>query len=269
MEELPPPLSDTRSIRRSRTVPLSPPNLSTLVVAAAAIVLASFFGSAQGIRFPNRIPDPAAGSPTRPTRTAVFALGSFWRSEAVFGCLGGVVRTAVGYAGGSKPNPEYRSLRDHAECVQVEYDPRLISYRQLLDVFWSSHDSRQVLGQGPDVGNQYRSIIFTNGTEESRLAALSKEREQTKSKSSVVTTQTQHLETFYPAEPEHQKFELKRNPLLLQLMGNLPEEELQRSRLAAKMNSFAAELCPPHIQKQIDAKIGDIIRKSWPLLRNV
>ncbi|KAI6671478.1 hypothetical protein NL676_006363 [Syzygium grande] len=268
MEELPPPLSDTRSIRRSRSVPLSPPNLSTLVVAAAAaIVLASFFGSAQGIRFPNRIPDPAAG--TRPTRTAVFALGSFWRSEAVFGCLGGVVRTAVGYAGGSKPNPEYRSLRDHAECVQVEYDPRLISYRQLLDVFWSSHDSRQVLGQGPDVGNQYRSIIFTNGTEESRLAALSKEREQTKSKSSVVTTQIQHLETFYPAEPEHQKFELKQNPLLLQLMGNLPEEELQRSRLAAKMNSFAAELCPPHTQKQIDTKIGDIIRKSWPLLRNV
>ncbi|KAK3410424.1 hypothetical protein EUGRSUZ_J02417 [Eucalyptus grandis] len=281
--EGPRPLSETRSIRLSRGVPLSLPNLSTLLL----LVLASLFGNAQCIRFANRIPDPAAGSPNQPLRTAVFALGSFWRSEAVFGCLDGVVRTAVGYAGGSKPNPEYRSLRDHAECVQlvsiftralfvfvnaalhVEYDPRLISYRQLLDVFWSSHDSRQVLGQGPDVGNQYRSIIFTNGTEESRLAALSKEREQSKSKSSVVTTQIQHLETFYHAEPEHQKFELKQKPLLLQLMGNLPEEELQKSSLAAKLNSFAGELCPPHIQKQIDAKIGDIIRKSWPLLRNV
>ncbi|KAL3720508.1 hypothetical protein ACJRO7_005339 [Eucalyptus globulus] len=257
-------LSGNHSTRLSRSVPLSPPNLLTL-----AVVLASFFGGAQCIRLANRIPDPAAGFPDQPSRTAVFALGSFWRSEAVFGCLDGVVRTAVGYAGGSKPNPEYRSLRDHAECVQVEYDPRLISYRQLLDVFWSSHDSRQVLGQGPDVGNQYRSIIFTNGTEESRLAALSKEREQSKSKSSVVTTQIQHLETFYHAEPEHQKFELKQKPLILQLMGNLPEDELQKSSLAAKLNSFAAELCPPHIQKQIDAKIGDIIRKSWPLLRNV
>ncbi|KAL3720498.1 hypothetical protein ACJRO7_005335 [Eucalyptus globulus] len=181
------PLSGTRLTRLSRSVPLSPPNLLTL-----AIVLASFFGGAQCIRLANRIPDPAAGSPDQPSRTAVFALGSFWRSEAVFGCLDGVVRTAVGYAGGSKPIPEYRSLRDHAECVQLEYDPRLITYRQLLDVFWSSHDSR--------------SIIFTNGTEESRLAALSKEREQSKSKSGVVTTQIQHLETFYHAEPEHQVF---------------------------------------------------------------
>lgn len=118
--------------------------------------------------------------------------------------------------------------------VQVEYDPRMTSFRELLDVFWSSHDSRQVFGQGPDVGNQYRylfslpslllynhtperevlwfvesyqlsrSIIFTNGTEESRIAALSKEKEQTRSKNSVITTHIQQLGVFYPAEPEHQ-----------------------------------------------------------------
>ncbi|OWM88916.1 hypothetical protein CDL15_Pgr020870 [Punica granatum] len=168
------------------------------------LLMASFLDGAQCIRFLGRISEQPKEPPNQSLKTAVFALGSFWRSEAVFGCLHGVVRTTAGYAGGSKTNPEYRSLGNHAESVQVEYDPRLISYRQLLEVFWSSHDSRQVFGQGPDVGSQYRSVIFVNGTEESRLAAFSKEREQTKSKSSVVTTQIQQIGTFYPAEPEHQ-----------------------------------------------------------------
>ncbi|KAM7250776.1 hypothetical protein ACFE04_022659 [Oxalis oulophora] len=225
------------------------------------------------IRLPERVPrttvsDVSTSDQQQQLNTAVFALGSFWRSEAIFGCLDGVVRTSVGYAGGSKANPEYRSLGDHAESVKVEYDPRLTSFSELLEVFWSSHDARQVFGQGPDVGNQYRSIIFTNGAEESHLAASSKEREQAKSRSSVVTTQIQQLETFYPAEPEHQKFELKQNPFLLQLMGNLPQEELERSNLAAKLNSYAAELCPPRSQKQIDAKINEIMKKGWPVLRD-
>ncbi|KAK1359850.1 Peptide-methionine (S)-S-oxide reductase [Heracleum sosnowskyi] len=217
-----------------------------------------------------RIPDRIQKDPTNQVlKTATFCLGSFWRSESVFGCVDGVVRTSVGYAGGSKVNPEYRSLGDHAECVQIEYDPTVINFRQLLEVFWSNHDSRQVFGQGPDVGNQYRSIIFTNGTEESRLAALSKEREQTRLKSSIVTTQIQRLGLFYPAESDHQKFELKRIHFLLQLIGNLPEEELQRSRLAAKLNGYAAELCPWRTQKRLDAKINDIVRKGWPILQDV
>ncbi|CAA0819329.1 Peptide methionine sulfoxide reductase A5 [Striga hermonthica] len=240
--------------------------LTCAVFLVSTILLAS--KSALSIRFPDRISNPD-GAADQILRTAVFALGSFWRSEAAFGCLDGVIRTSAGYAGGSRPSPEYRSLGDHAECVQIEYDPRIISYKQLLDVFWTSHDSRQVFGQGPDVGNQYRSIIFTNGTEESRFAAISKEREQTRSRNSVITTQIQQLETFYPAESEHQKFELKQNPFLLQLIGNLPEEELQRSTLATKLNGYAAELCPPRMQRQIDAKINDIIRKGWPILRAI
>lgn len=240
-------------------------HFSFLLLIVAGVLIAS---PATGIRLPDRQLEPPP-APSYPLKTAVFALGSFWRSEAVFGCLNGVVRTTVGYSGGSKPNPDYRSLGDHAESVQIEYDSKVISYRQLLEVFWSSHDSRQVFGQGPDVGNQYRSIIFTNGTSESRLASISKEREQAKSKSSIVTTQIQPLETFYPAEPEHQKFELKRRPFLQHLIGNLPEEELQRSTVAARMNSYAAELCPPRIQRQIDAKINDIIRKGWPVLRDI
>lgn len=223
------------------------------------------------IRFPDPIHnDQTVTQQIRPVKLAVFALGSFWRSEAAFGCIPGVIRTTVGYAGGSKSNPEYRNLGDHAECVQVEYDANVIQYKELLDVFWASHDSRQVFGQGPDVGNQYRSIIFTNGTLEARLAAASKEREQTKSRSSIVTTQIQQLGTFHQAEPEHQKFELKRNRFLLQLIGNMPEEELLSSSLAAQLNGYAAELCPPDIQKRIDAKIDDVLKKNgWPVLRNV
>lgn len=145
----------------------------------------------------------------------------------------------------------------------------MLNFKQLLEVFWTSHDSRQVFGQGPDVGMQYRSIIFTNGTEESRFATISKEREQTKSKSGIVTTQIHQLGTFYVAEPDHQKFELKRNPFLLQLIGNLPEEDLEKSTLAAKLNSYAADLCPARKQRQIDAKINDIMKKGWPILREV
>ncbi|CAD5190357.1 peptide methionine sulfoxide reductase A5-like [Musa acuminata AAA Group] len=233
-----------------------------------ALFFASLANQAVGIRFPDRIPELTPTS-QRPLRTAVFALGSFWRSEAVFGCLPGVVRTSVGYAAGSKTNPEYRNLGDHAECVRVEYDPKLIQFKQLLDVFWSSHDSRQVFGQGPDVGDQYRSIIFTNQTQEARLAAVSKEREQAKSRSSLVTTEIQQLGVFYPAEAEHQKFELKRNRFLLQLIGNMPDEELMTSSLAAKLNGYAAELCPTIIQRKIDAKIDEIVKNGWPVLREI
>ncbi|WRX09749.1 Peptide methionine sulfoxide reductase MsrA domain - like 1 [Theobroma cacao] len=292
--------------------------LNFLTLASLSTILCA--GKAFSIRIPDRISGTPRDLSDQSLKTAVFALGSFWRSEAVFGCLNGVVRTTAGYAGGSKINPEYRSLGDHAESVLVEYDPSEINFRQLLEIFWSSHDPRQVFGQGPDVGNQYRSIIFTNWTEEARLAAMSKEREQTKSRNSIVTTQVQQLGSFYPAEPEHQvwcspifflfergtlnkdskdfcywehagvigklkheccvnsnyqlittnqKFELKRHPLLLQLIGNLPEDELERSNLATKLNGYAAELCPPRIQKQIDAKINEIIRKGWPVLRDV
>ncbi|KAF2573581.1 hypothetical protein F2Q70_00001040 [Brassica cretica] len=123
---------------------------------AILVLYISLLDKTVSIRLSNQISDPVVDSPDRPLKSAVFALGSFWRSEAAFGCINGVVRTTAGYSGGTKVNPEYRKLGDHAESVQVEYDPRVVGYRQLLDVFWSSHDSRQVFGQGPDVGNQYR-----------------------------------------------------------------------------------------------------------------
>ncbi|XP_031476990.1 peptide methionine sulfoxide reductase A5 [Nymphaea colorata] len=234
---------------------------------AALLVLCLLLDGTLCVRVPVNIPPSVSVGDRNPSlRTAVFALGSFWRAEAVFGCLQGVERTTAGYAGGTKARPEFRSLGDHAEAVQVEYDPKTISFKQLLDIFWSSHDSRQVFGQGPDVGNQYRSIIFTNGTEEARLASVSKEKEQAKSKSSLVTTIIMQLVEFYPAEFEHQKFELRRNPFLLQLVGGMTEE-IAASNFGAKLNGYAAELCPPDIQRRMDAKIENIVSKGWPALR--
>jgi peptide-methionine (S)-S-oxide reductase len=93
---------------------------SHYILSIFIILIAFIFDNANSIRFPDRVAQPARDqSDQQHLQTAVFALGSFWRSEAVFGCLPGVVRTTVGYSGGSKPNPEYRSFGDHAESVQV------------------------------------------------------------------------------------------------------------------------------------------------------
>ncbi|KAK8940683.1 Peptide methionine sulfoxide reductase A5 [Platanthera zijinensis] len=223
-----------------------------------------------GIRFPQAIPASSRRYPNRPLKSAVFALGSFWRSEAAFGCLPGVARTLVGYSGGTKPNPDYRNLGNHAECVKIEYDPTLISFKQLLDIFWASHDSRQVFGQGPDVGNQYSSaVVKLLKTSENNVLGVSKVREIYKIVINLVSCQSRQKQLLIIIHHVLQKFELKRQPFLLQLIGNMPEEELQKSSIATKLNGYASELCPPKIQKQIDAKIDEILKNNWPILKEV
>ncbi|KAL4340588.1 hypothetical protein GQ457_08G003760 [Hibiscus cannabinus] len=182
-------------------------NRNLLVLQLLALASPSIFCTDKA--FSIRIPDRASNTPgelsDQSLKTAVFALGSFWRSEAVFGCLNGVVRTTAGYAGGSKEVwvtmlkmidkiVDDFHLNFDPKDEQVEYNPKEINFRQLLEIFWSSHDPRQVFGQGPDAGNQYRSIVFTNGTKEARLATMSQEREQAKSRTSIVTTQIQQLQ---------------------------------------------------------------------------
>eukprot|EP00246_Nothoceros_aenigmaticus_P017514 TRINITY_DN8607_c0_g1_i1.p1 TRINITY_DN8607_c0_g1~~TRINITY_DN8607_c0_g1_i1.p1 ORF type:complete len:238 (-),score=39.81 TRINITY_DN8607_c0_g1_i1:452-1165(-) len=197
-------------------------------------------------------------------RTAVFALGSFWKAEAAFGCLEGVVRTTAGYSGGSKLNPDYHSIGDHAEAVEVEYNPHVIAYEKLLKVFWANHDPAQVYGQGPDVGDQYRSIIFTQADNEHTLAESSKVKEQKKMKNVAIQTALQPLTVFYPAEAEHQKFELRRRPQLLRVLGSMAEEDYAHCRRATKLNGYAAGTCSKHMQKRVEAKLEPFL-KTKPL----
>ena len=140
---------------------------------------------------------------------ATFGAGCFWGVEAAFRQLDGVTKTEVGYEGGDLENPTYEDVcshtTGHAEVVQVTYDPERISYGDLLQVFWGKHDPTQLNRQGWDVGDQYRSVIFTHDAEQEEAAARSKAQEQTRHAQPVVT-QIEPVGTFYVAEDYHQQY---------------------------------------------------------------
>jgi peptide-methionine (S)-S-oxide reductase len=144
-----------------------------------------------------------------PTETATFGAGCFWGVEYVFERVPGVVRTEVGYAGGHTDRPTYRDVcshtTGHAEVLQVEFDPEVVTYDQLLEVFWAMHDPTQVNRQGPDVGDQYRSVIFTHSPEQQLAAAASRERAQTRF-DRPIATEIEPAPTFWPAEDYHQQY---------------------------------------------------------------
>jgi peptide-methionine (S)-S-oxide reductase len=146
---------------------------------------------------------------------ATFAAGCFWGVEAAFRQVTGVTSTQVGYTGGWLPNPSYEDVctdrTGHAEAVEVEYDPTQVSYEQLLDVFWNTHDPTTVNRQGPDIGSQYRSAIFFHAPEQEAAAKASKEKHQNSGryKRPIVTEITPATE-FYRAEEYHQQYFEKR-----------------------------------------------------------
>ena len=144
---------------------------------------------------------------------ALFAAGCFWGVEAAFREVPGVTATAVGYSGGTTENPTYEQVcsgrTGHAETVQVEYDPSQVTYDQLLDVFWESHDPTTPNRQGPDVGTQYRSAIFVDGPEQEAAAIASRERRQAGLRRPIVTEITPAT-TFWRAEEYHQQYLEKR-----------------------------------------------------------
>jgi peptide-methionine (S)-S-oxide reductase len=147
------------------------------------------------------------------TKKATFAAGCFWGVEAAFRETPGVVGTTVGYTGGRSENPTYEQVcshtTGHAEAVEVEFDPEKISYEQLLDIFFTTHDPTQMNRQGPDVGDQYRSAIFAHDSDQEVAAAKAKAEAQTKWPRPVVTEITPAA-TFYPAEDYHQRYLEKR-----------------------------------------------------------
>jgi peptide-methionine (S)-S-oxide reductase len=146
-------------------------------------------------------------------QTAVFGAGCFWGVEETFRQTPGVIRTEVGYTGGKTKNPTYREVcghgTGHAEVVKVEFDASQVSYSELLDIFWGEHDPTQLNRQGPDVGDQYRSVIFFESAEQEAEAKASLERHR-KDYSRPIVTQIVPAETFYPAEDYHQQYLAKR-----------------------------------------------------------
>ncbi|MGH2809235.1 MAG: peptide-methionine (S)-S-oxide reductase MsrA [Actinomycetota bacterium] len=145
--------------------------------------------------------------------TAVFGLGCFWGAERLFWKLDGVYTTAVGYSGGSTPNPTYEEVcsakTGHAEAVLVVFDPKMISYGELLKVFFEEHDPTQGMRQGNDVGTQYRSAIYYTNDEQKRIAeeAVRMYEDALGSKGlGTITTEVAHAGEFYYAEDYHQQY---------------------------------------------------------------
>ena len=143
--------------------------------------------------------------------TAVFANGCFWCTEATFKMLKGVIVVEPGYAGGKIDNPTYEQVSNgntgHAECIKIEFDPSVISYDDLLAVFFNTHDPTTLNRQGNDVGTQYRSAIFYTTPEQKEKAEKTiKELDASKSYDKPVVTEVAPLGKFYPAEDYHKNF---------------------------------------------------------------
>ena len=145
------------------------------------------------------------------TAVAVFGGGCFWCTEAIFDELRGVKSVISGYAGGTTKNPSYEQVcsgrTGHAEAIKIEFDPAEISFRDLITVFFATHDPTTLNRQGNDVGTQYRSaIFFADEQQKAEAAALIKELEETKTFNNTIVTTLEPLTEFYPAEDYHQKF---------------------------------------------------------------
>ncbi|MBD2305901.1 peptide-methionine (S)-S-oxide reductase MsrA [Chroococcidiopsis sp. FACHB-1243] len=163
------------------------------------------------------------GNPLKPPypagmETAMFGMGCFWGAERKFWQLDGVFITAVGYAAGYTPNPTYKEvcsgMTGHNEVVFVVYDPKVISYEQLLKVFWENHDPTQGMRQGNDVGTQYRSGVYVYSEEQKQLAIAARDAYQqalTQAGYGKITTEIIDAPEFYWAEEYHQQY-LAKNP---------------------------------------------------------
>lgn len=143
--------------------------------------------------------------------TATFGAGCFWGVEQVFIDTPGVTETAVGYAGGHTTNPTYRDVcsgrTGHAEVVQVTFDPDRVSYDQLLDIFWENHNPTTMNRQGPDIGDQYRSAVFTHSDKQCAAATNAKDAHQNSGRfGRPIVTEITPASEFYRAEEYHQRY---------------------------------------------------------------
>jgi peptide-methionine (S)-S-oxide reductase len=143
--------------------------------------------------------------------TAIFGAGCFWGVEATFSRIEGVTSTAVGYLGGSLENPSYEQVctgrTRHAEVVEVEFDPEVVGYHELLEVFWACHDPTTLNRQGPDFGSQYRSAIFFLTPEQEAAAIASREERQSSGRfRDPIVSEISPASRFWMAEERHQRY---------------------------------------------------------------
>ena len=195
--------------------------MKTAIAIAALVMSAAAATFAIAEQAPKRLPAPAAAitSASAPSgmKTAVFAGGCFWGVQGVFGHVKGVKQAVSGYAGGAAATAHYEivstGLTGHAESVRVTYDPKVVSYGELLRVFFSAaHDPTEIDRQGPDDGTQYRSEIFTTDAGQAAEAhAYIKQLSAAHAFDRPIATKIEPLKAFYPAEAHHQDF-LPQNP---------------------------------------------------------
>jgi peptide-methionine (S)-S-oxide reductase len=163
-------------------------------------------------------------------KQATLGGGCFWCLEAVYENVKGIEKVVSGYAGGHVDHPTYEAVcsgtTGHAEVVQITYDPTIISYEELLDIFWKIHDPTTLNRQGADTGTQYRSVIFYHDEEQKRIAEESKRKAQ-KAFSSPIVTEIVPLTKFWPAEAYHQDY-----------FKNHPEQGYCRAVVAPKVEKF-------------------------------
>jgi len=168
--------------------------------------------------------------------TATFGMGCFWGPDALFGAVPGVIRTRVGYAGGSSPDPEYYSLGDHTETFQVDFDPSVVSYRELLDIFWNNHSP-----SARPWSRQYMSMILFHDQEQERAALQSSEQLEKESGENIYT-EIAPLREFYRAEDYHQKYALRQRYRVMNVLSPhfSDTEEFTDSPLTARLNAYVA-----------------------------
>src|SRR2546421_1829926 len=177
-------------------------NMKLFILTAICLVLATERG-------------PAQGSPA-PSKTAIFAGGCFWCIQPAFDKAPGVLKTTVGYCGGTEPNPTYELVGSektkYRESIEIVYDPAKISYEQLLDIYWKQIDPTQSDGKFTDIGPSYRAAIFYGGDEEKKTAETSKEKLARSGKfKKPIVTEILPAPKFWPAEDYHQKY-YQQNP---------------------------------------------------------
>ncbi len=176
---------------------------------------------------------------SRNIQTATFSMGCFWGPDSRFGHLPGVIRTRVGYAGGTTPDPTYKLLGDHTETLEIDFDPEVISYSEILTLFWDNHDAAKDRNYK---GRQYLSLLFYHNVEQQQtLQQVKQDWENNNQKN--IQTEIQPYSTFYRAEDRHQKYFLKRYPKALEAITSLfpTYYHYVDSTIAARLNGFVRE----------------------------